>query len=477
MRRLLLPFALVGFAGCVYEWNGRAPVLQLSGTAPSLDALERLNTRPAGLAQPMTGADGAPWVAFCEFDAGEGESFGPRGCKREHLVRLGAPVQGTAGDEVILADAFDVHDHTLYVSRDEAQATLRGITLHRPGQPATDDVTFHFRAGRPLIVANDDGESDVFAYLVLDPSTDHFDVLRRDRRHARAIPLPAGVDASALDEQPGFDLRFTTDGSVLVVRGPDGTTTAHATLDDTSIDLGKRPVDFFLDSPRRALLTVGSDGLRSVPLDGGAERVLATASFNAASLVVKDGAAWYPDGANLYRVALDGSGPPALVQANAARLIAIGPHGEIAYSRDAGDRYVGGAGDGWLADWSFMQRGQLVTWNAPGSRLHFLEHAATIDTVGDLISAAIPNGAPQKLALNVHDFQELGDGRVVVLENHVYEGTWNRLVVVDETAGTKRWVTPATAQFLLVPRSSEVIADVISGASGYDIVRMPIPAR
>ena len=224
-------------------------------------------------------------------------------------------------------------------------------------------------------------------------------------------------------------------------------------------------------------MTVGADGFRSVPLSGKPERILAQAVFDPASLTVEDKLAYFPSGGALWRVPLDGSAPPALVQDHAERLWVSGPRGEIVYSRDPGDRYIGGAGDGWLGASNFMQRGQLLTFTADGARLHFLEHAATVDTVGDLTSVTLPDGAPAKLGLNVYHFDELEDGRVLVLENRVYEGAWNRVVIVDEAAKTKHWVTPATAQFLRVPKRNEVIADVISGASGYDIVRVAVPAR
>jgi hypothetical protein len=74
----------------------------------------------------------------------------------------------------------------------------------------------------------------------------------------------------------------------------------------------------------------------------------------------------------------------------------------------------------------------------------------------------------------VHAYDELPDGRVLAIENHVYAGTWNRLVVIDEAAGQKRWVMPGTAEFFLVPGGRELIADVVDGL-GYDIFRLPAP--
>jgi hypothetical protein len=164
-----------------------------------------------------------------------------------------------------------------------------------------------------------------------------------------------------------------------------------------------------------------------------------------------------------------------LAQPTAARLLSLGPQGELVYSRDPPNRYVGGAGDGWIGETNFMQRGRLVTWSADGTRLRFLEHAATLNTYGDLTSVVSPNGPPVTLGINVHAFDELPDGRVLAIENHVFAGSWNRLVVIDEAAGTKHWVVPQAAEFFLVPGGREIIADVVSGASGYAIARVPAP--
>ena len=88
---------------------------------------------------------------------------------------------------------------------------------------------------------------------------------------------------------------------------------------------------------------------------------------------------------------------------------------------------------------------------------------------------AAGGGAPLSLGLNVHSYAELPDGRVLAIENHAQAGVWNRLVVIDEALLTKKWVVPSAAEFFLVPDRSEIVADVISGASGYDIYRVPAP--
>jgi hypothetical protein len=250
---------------------------------------------------------------------------------------------------------------------------------------------------------------------------------------------------------------------------------AYSTLDGSVVSLGMRPSTFVIDDARVAVLTIGDDGLRSVPLDGSAERVLSPATFDPATLKLDGNDAFFATGGALWQVPLDGSAGAALVQSDAARLLVRGPHGELVYSRDPPERYVAGTGDGWLGDWNFMQRGRVLHWSSDGTRIRFLEHAATVGTYGDLTSVVAPGGAPFTLGINVHAFAEVADGRVIAVENAVYAGTWNRLVVIDEAARTKHWVVPSAADFVLTPDAQQIVVDVVSGASGYDILRVPAP--
>ena len=88
-----------------------------------------------------------------------------------------------------------------------------------------------------------------------------------------------------------------------------------------------------------------------------------------------------------------------------------------------------------------------------------------------------PGSAPFLLGINVHAYYELPDARLLAIENHVYNGSWNRLVVIDESAQTKKWVMPAVTDFLITPDNQEFIADVVSGATGFDILRANVPTR
>jgi hypothetical protein len=52
---------------------------------------------------------------------------------------------------------------------------------------------------------------------------------------------------------------------------------------------------------------------------------------------------------------------------------------------------------------------------------------------------------------------------------------WNRIVVLDPLRGHKQWVATSANRFSAIPRSDDFIVDVISGATGHDVVRVKIP--
>jgi hypothetical protein len=464
-------------AGCTYEWNDTLPPFPLSGSAPSLASFDKLNQVVAGRPAKMTGPDGATWIAFCEFwPMGNGNSG--RTCKKERLVRLGLPGEPSV-EESIDADSFSLHPQMLYEMRDDTMAMTRTVTLHRPGDPKSADASFQFPSGRALLVANDSGNADVFVYGVQPPKGGALTlgVYRRDKRFQRALPTPTNIDLTKEFDASAFDFYFTADGSALVVRDGDGNMISYSTLDDGKVALGMRPAAFAIDDDRRRVITIGKDGLRSVALDGSGERLLTATHIDLSTLTLDfdDGAVFYADTGGLMRVPLDGSAPPSLAQAGGARLWMLGPNGEVTYSRDSRSKYAGGAGDGWLGARRFMERGRQLRWSSDGARLHFLEHAATVGTYGDLTSVSAAGDAPRTLGINVHVWDELPDHRILAVENAVYSGAWNRLVVIDEVASTKHWLVPSTNDFMLVNDGTELIADVVSGASGFDILRVPAP--
>ena len=220
------------------------------------------------------------------------------------------------------------------------------------------------------------------------------------------------------------------------------------------------------------------DGVRSVPLDGSMETVLDSDPCDEnGSLWFHRGRALYGAEDNLKWVPLDGSEPPSVVLPKGRRVIAFGPKDDIVYSTDPTGKFVQDAGDGWLDGWHFMDRGRSVSYSGDGLRLRWLEHAAQASGVGDLVSAAVPNGAPQYLALNVRQYEQLGDGRLLASSNRAFRGAQNRVIVIDEDARVAHWVADQSADFVRIPGTNDLLVDVVASASGFDIVRVPIPPK
>jgi hypothetical protein len=442
----------------------------LVGTAPDPATYRKLNDAPVSSVDVLVGSDHQPWTAFCE----DGGATALRGgdCKRMHLVRLG----GARTDETFEADSFQVRRRALYALDDHTTAPDdRLITVHRPGDPASRDATFRRPAGKAILYPNDGGDNDVFVYWVLSPETSEFEVLRRDGRYQLTLPVPAGVDPA--DPGATIDFLLTADGSRLALRDPNGVMTVYSTLGAGSVSLGRRPPLFAIDDEHAALLAIGSD-LRSVALDGSGEIVLDPDPVDAGTFQYGLGRAFYIRDGDLYAVPLDGSAPPGRIQTQAARLYDLGPGGEVFYSRDDASRYASGAGDGLLGAARFMERGLYGGFSGDGTRVRWLEHAATVEGIGELRSARFAAGAlgdPITLGLNVIHYEEIPDGPLVVAENRAEVGTWNRLVTVDEATATARWLVAGAADFLLVPGRREVIADVVTQASGYDVLQIPVP--
>ena len=471
--RTFTVISALALGACTFNWSGGDGGLPLVGSEPPLSSFTRLNAVTSGRASLLTGPDGASWAALCEFwTMGSGNNG--RGCQRMHLVRLGAPDEAPR-EETIDADSFALHGAELYEIRDDAAGLVRTVTMHRPGDAAVDDVAFSLPAGRAAFFANDAGASDVFLYWLRAAETIEWVVCRRDRRYQRRVPLPPGSDPTGDDDARTPKIVLTADGGTIVVRGPDGVMVADSTLDEGTVALGPRPADFFIDEPRAAAVAFGEGGATSVALDGSGDRLLTADPIARVSVAVDDDVFYYATPAGLSSVPLDGSRPARLEQPGAARLRAVGRGGELAYGLDPADRYAGGAGDGWIGGWRFMERGRQLRFSADGARLHFLEHAATLGTYGDLTTATSPAAPPRTLAINVHRWDELPDGRLLAIENAVVGGAWNRLVVIDEVAGERRWLVPTATEFLLVPGSRDLLVDVVSGATGYDVLRVPAP--
>ncbi|HEX9101689.1 MAG TPA: hypothetical protein VF997_05775, partial [Polyangia bacterium] len=199
-------------------------------------------------------------------------------------------------------------------------------------------------------------------------------------------------------------------------------------------------------------------------------------------LATADGYVYYVVATTLRKARLDGSEAPlTLFDFGQARVIdLVTPEDLIVYSTDPSDRYVHGAGDGWLGGWKFMQRGIAATFGNDLKSLYWLEHAAQGSGTGDFMTvklpgAGLPGGTPTTLAKNTRQFSFLGDGRILADENRANNGTWNRVVVIDEARGHKQYVAVGANHFSPIPQSKDYIVDVVTGATGHDVARVSIP--
>ena len=152
-------------------------------------------------------------------------------------------------------------------------------------------------------------------------------------------------------------------------------------------------------STRSTLVTCGADGVRVVPVDGVTpETVLDEDICKTALLMLADGFVYYDVGTTVRKAKLDGSAAPVTVFDFGLDSRARHRHARatsILYSTDPADRYVHGAGDGWLAGWKFMERGLAVHLSDDRRHLYWLEHAAQGSGAGDLmtVDAARPRPA------------------------------------------------------------------------------------
>jgi hypothetical protein len=468
-------------AGCSYEWDDSAPAIRLTGEPAPLSSLQRISRTQAGTATLLQDLEGNPWAGFCEgWDQG---TFGLRaGCTAYRVV----PLRGGARESLVEGRTILVRRTGVYFR--EVIGSTGYFGFQRLGGVAQilavgdDDA---------LLRINDGGDDDSFLFWRLSPSTTRWALGRVDMSgrpsFTRTLPVPPGVDPA--NPAKTMQFVFTSDGRTLVARAPDGSTTA-VSRDNSALDrdLGKQPNLLFVDSRGGTVIVGDEHGVRAVPLSGVHARwTLVAGDYDPSSLTLAHNALFYQQSGSLYMVPLDGSAPPRQLRADAARLLSLPPRfpddARFVYSRDPASRYVNGAGDAWLGDARVMERGRLLRFSADATRLFFLEHAAQAATVGQLETVALPPpghdgaGDPVVLGANVHQYSELPDGRVLAVENHALAGEWNRLVAIDPATQSARRVLDATHEYQLLPDGSEAIADVISGASGYDIYRVPIPPR
>ncbi len=327
-----------------------------------------------------------------------------------------------------------------------------------------------------------------------------FTIYRRHSPLSRTVPLVNGNNHGL---SGSF---FSSDGTYFYERASCGTScppadetgtfpapiriVAHSTTEEHDIDLGLLPQQFLYyerSAGRKQFITCGADGVRVVPLepsDTNVARVLddtpcAADYFALQRVTLTDQSTrielFYTIGRELRRVPLSGSEPPQrALDRDVERVLSVYDPGLIVYSQDTANRYIYGVGDGWIGDWRFMNRGRGVYVNKEKQRVHFLENAAQAGGIGNLCAAPI-GGAVSKEARNVYQFDELDDGRILAAANHAFRGTQNRVILIDEDKGEARWVADQATRYSFIPGSTDLLVDIVTGASSADLVRVPLP--
>ena len=477
-------------AGCSFTFDDAAPELPLVGAPPSLSSLTKLNKGPVYGSAIVRGIDNAFWLSLQE------ES------KKLRVQRLSEP----AAETTLEGDSFVIAWRSFFVWQaspgptDPMKAQPATLSLISAGQDPKDAQRFDFAFGIGQLILG--GQDDVFAYIPpASASATSYELVTRKGSYRRAVPMPGAPEKPSLsgafftgDASYFFDRAPCSEGCATDASDSDRggterrTLVAHATAEEVDLDFGLLPRRVYMYEPsvsKRMFITCGSDGLRVVPFaasDANPPRVLdadacATDIFTLQRVAADDNAveAFYNIGGALRRVRLDGAAPPVRVlDRDVERVLAIYDPGLIIYSQDSADRYIYGVGDGWIGDWRFMNRGRAADLSNDRKRIRFLENAAQAGGIGDL-SAGDIGGPIERLARNVYQYDELADGRVLAAANHAFRGTQNRVVLIDEVRKEATWVVDQASRYSFIPGSTDLLVDIVTGASSVDLVRVPLP--
>ena len=489
MKRLVFLAVLAG--SCSYTFDTSAPSLPYVGDEIDAATLPKLNSGPVDGEIFALGADKRVWLLIQHVDttwemkpmsgAPDSDTIQPDEelqlvtWRALYITKKGKAtgvVDGGVPDMATPPDMAQPPGDMGAQPPPNVPLIVRSVGEH-PG------VEFEVPDGPALLYSL--GADDVFAYIVTNPALSGYLLQRRDGSFKRIVPWPKGIDP-ANPFKNGLFFGDAGAGDTFYDRDIDGRIVGHHTRDNLDVDLGIRP-RFLAWVDAKRFVTCGPDGVRVVWVDGVTpEQILDEEICKTALLAVSGGYVYYEVGQTVRKTKLDCTeAPQPVFDFGDARVLAIATPGDhILYSTDPADRYAHGAGDGWLGGWKFMQRGLLPTFSSDRTALYWLEHAAQNSGAGDFTTVKLPGpgepgGTPTTLARNTRQFVFLGDGRILADENRAYNGTWNRIVVIDEKRGHKQYVTSGAYHFSQIPQSNDYIVDVVSGASGHDLARVSIP--
>lgn len=477
-------------AGCSITIDDNDPGLPLVGSPPSVGSLRKYNNGPVLSSAIVSGRDGAYWLSLQEEKG------------KLRVVRLSEP----EAEFEITGDQFAIRWRAFYTwvaGTPPTDSTMPTPAKLKVVSAGAVDRAVEF--DKPLGIGSlfIGGADDVYAYSPSKGRSETYELVRLDGKPKRDIPLPNGPDSADLsgsffngNGQLFFDRGACTAGCDADSSDPEGiirrNLRAHYTDRERDVDLGPQPSRFFLYEPQNAfatrrLFTCSSDGVRIVPLepsDQNPPRVLddapcASNVFSLLRVTDPDGTQqidlFYLIGHQLRRVRIDGSrAPQAVLDYDVERVLAVYGLDKVLYSQDKSDRYIYGVGDAWLGNWRFADRARLIYLTNDEKHVTYLENSAQSGGIGDLTWAPL-EGASQRLVRNVYQYDELGDGRLLAASNHAFRGTQNRIVIVNEDRTEVRWVADQASQYGFIPGSSDLLVDIVTGASTSDLVRVPIP--
>ena len=472
--------------GCSWVFDDSAPELPLVGDPPVMERYLRLNQKTARDVFLLLDAADKPWAVIPELPSlpvglPEGITL-PNLPETLRLVRLD-PQEDPQTSTTYPSQYLQATLRSLYVmvvpalldpSIKDKSVVLSRI---RPGEPP--QLFEPFPEGTPVLLVS--GNEQVGVMISQSSKAKSLRAFRMDGSgDKRELPIPEGIDPAKPFDKGRYQL--VSSGEQLIVQDASDNITLYETRSGGGArSLGKLSRSWILDGSHKALLTCSDAGLARQPIDGSAKVLLdpdpcATDTFRIVQLQ-GERLVLYRSGDGLRQVPEDGSVAPTVLIESIGQLLAIGPGGEFLYSRDSAQTYGAGIGSGFLGDRQVIERGRRPAWSADRSRLRYLEWAARSDNAGDFHSRLLRTDEVMRLARNVRQFGELGDGRVLAASNSVPRGTHNRIIVIDEQQKQARWVADSSREFLFVPGSSDLLVKVVIGQTGWDIRRVPIAPK
>ncbi len=505
MRRLAWLLCL--WAGCSITDDNSPPELPLVGSPPSLSSLRKYNNGDFLSSAIVSGRDGAYWLAIQEVKT------------KLRVIRLSEP----ESEFELEGDQFLVRWRAFYTwivgdaPSDPSMPTPAKLRVVSAGSTQRA-LEFDMPLGASTLIVG--GADDVFAYSAPKGRAKTYDLVRLDGRLKRTIVLPNGDESADLNGsffnnngQIFFDRGPCVSGCNASADSPDPTgdlrrvITAHYTDRERDVDLGPQPNRFFLYEPSppsplrfldknvqrapwmyaRRLFTCASDGVKVVPVEPSEhypahtldDAPCASNVFSLLRVPQPDGSTrielFYLVGKQLRRVPIDGSSPPVpVLDYEVERVLGVLSPDMVLYSQDSADRFIYGVGDAWIGTWRFADRARLIYLTNDQKHVTYLENAAQSGGIGDLTWAPL-DGASQRLARNVYQYDELSDDRLLIAGNHAFRGIQNRIAIIDKDRTEVRWVVDSASQYGFIPGSSDLLVDIVTGPDTTDLVRVPIP--